>query len=296
MVEEEQKENSVWQGLWLNLSLLFKHCPPGSQFGQTTQAASAAFSPLRGLIVAIIVLIPIMLIGSIPRVDTHYFRLLIPFIYWGLMEKITHKRRLQAFCKCCEAINDPDKAARIMHNPGNVPLTAAGGASLVLLLGGKLMVLYLLVVKHVISSESAGQLQFIMLLCAIPVLAELGPVLLLAGDQKPVHGPELKPSEPAKPKPMWPVAVAAVLAVPMCAALWFLASPNSLIMPLSLILIMVFYWKRMADSVLGGANETVAWACYETCEVAATLGLLIVYQVPLQLAIEQLKGMFSFIL
>ncbi len=296
MSEKEQKVNSVWQGLWLSMSLLFKHCPPGSQFSLNTRAAAAALSPLRGLIVAVIVLIPIMMIGAVPRVDTWFFRLLIPFIYWGLTEKITHKRRLQAFCKCCEASNDPDKAARIMHNPGNVPLTAAGGASLVLLLGGKLMILYLLVAKNVISGESVGQLQFFMLLCAIPVLAELGPVLLLAGDQKPEHGSDGELVKPAKRKPLWPVIVAALLAVPMCAALWFLASPNSLIMPLSLILIMVFYWKRKADSVFGGASETVAWACYETCEVAAALGLLIVYQVPLQLAIEQLKGLLSSIL
>ncbi len=295
MIEEEQKENSVWQGLWLSMSLLFKHCPPGSQFSQNSRAAAAAFSPLRGLVIAVMVLIPILIISAIPRVDTFYFRLLIPFIYWGLMEKFTFKRRLQAFCKCCEASNDPDKAARIMHNPGNVSLTAAGGASLVLLLGGKLMILYLLVAKNVMASESYGQLQFIILLCAIPVLAELGPVLLLAGDQKPEHGSDDQPIQPVR-KPLWPVIVAALLTAPMCAVLWFLASPNSLIMPLSLILIMVFYWKRKADSVLCGASETVAWACYETCEVAAALGLLIVYQVPLQLGLEQLKRMLSAIL
>ncbi|MBN2640703.1 MAG: adenosylcobinamide-GDP ribazoletransferase [Victivallales bacterium] len=284
------KTNSLWQGIWLCMSLMFKNHPSEDSFSDGSRNVALAFFPVRGIVIGLVAVIPFVIIGHVSRVDVFYLQLLVPFIYWGVIEKLTSHRRLYDFCKCSEAAADPDHAERIMHTSGHVPMTAAGAAGLITLAGGKLIVLYLLVTKNVISSENPNDFQFIIMLCSIPVLAEFGCAILASGDDK------FDAEAEVNSKPFWPLMVAFLFTLPAGLALWLLASPNSLIMPLSLVLVMVFYWKRKADTVLGGTSAPVRHACYETCELAAAIGMLIVFQMPLRQAVQNIRELLPFTL
>lgn len=237
------------------------------------RAVAAALMPLRGALIAVMALIPFVIVSMSARLDVFYFQLMIPFIFWGMMEHLTRKRRLHDFVRCCDAAAHPDHVKELMSSGSRVTPGVDGITALVMLVCAKLMILYLLAAKHLIASDNLSDIQFLLMLVCIPVFAEFGSVLLLCGDRHPDQSHPRLPTRSA--------VFAALLTLPFAAAMWFLASPNTLIMPMSMVLIMVFYWKKRADSSLREAPaDSISGACYESCEVAAAFGMLIVHQDP----------------
>jgi len=245
--------------------------PETSAFTREDVQIGLALAPLRGYAVGMMVILPFMFLLSVKQLDAMYTRMLLPLLFCVIIEKVTHLRRINDYCRCADAIHSPSRAIRIMHSSGAPGLTPSGFISTFFLLAGKLLVLYLLGTKFFLTGlKSDHQLLFDLglMLVAIPVFAETGMVLLLTGDSR-------NRSAQAR-EGMWPLLVAAVLALPVVVLLVLRGSINEAIVPISLVMFAVFYWKHQADAHLGGPDLRSGAACYESAELAAMLGFLVI--------------------
>ncbi len=271
---------NLWFGIVYCFSPLIRKEIPESHFTAQQRQVGIAFSPLRGIICAVAVLIPFFfLTQAVKRLDTNSTQLLLPLLFCLIIERLTHLRRINAFCRCVEAASAPAKAAQIMQTNGPIPLTANGIFMMFFLLGAKLLVLYILVTKVLVGGMKADSellVDFALMITAIPVFAELGSVLLLTGDGN-TGNAVVKGTPPEKDfKALLPLLAAVLLTLPLAVLIWLRLSQNAVILPGALVMFMVFYWKHHVDKSIGKLDRQVGWACYESCELAAMTGLLIV--------------------
>lgn len=267
---------------------LFRAAPLPERF-RTEKVAEAEvlFWPLRSMVAAIIAITPLLIAFYSPRLDNFYAALLMSFLYWLILEKLSHMRRPAAFCRTCEKLAErPGSAVDLSDDDDDRrPVTVGAAARLVILYAAKVAALYIFCAKYLLtgtgqSSETAAAIRLfylkylrlsdshfmlLLFLLTIPVLVEAGAVLLYCGDA---------PNQQHKsPLLLLPGLLAAGAAGALLA---IMAGPNAIIMPTALVIIMVFYWKKQADHHLGGLNAATIDAYRETAELAVVAGLVLI--------------------
>ncbi|MDD3117566.1 MAG: hypothetical protein PHQ27_00155 [Victivallales bacterium] len=268
------------------MALFLRHPGVETDYSRTERWIGLALSPLRGLVNAALVLVPFLfLITSVRNLDPVYTQVLFPLMFCLIIEKATHWRRIDAFCRCTEAVCHPERAARIMSTRDAVVPSPQGMCITFFLLAAKLLVLYMMIAKFLvggIKTDAELLCDFGLLVAAVTMLAETGSVLLLCGDEacgNDVGGNMTTVGSGTPPMSFraWlPLAAAVILTLPVVMLLWTRLSPQAVIMPAALVLLTVFLWKHKADRTIGRISLPVAWACYESSELAAMIGLLIV--------------------
>ena len=254
----------------------FFKCPrKESEFRPAEIRVGLALSPLRGLVGAALVLTPFLfLITTVKNLDPIYTQMLFPLLFCVILERMVHLRRISAFCRCVEAINQPEHAAQIMQTKGEVPMTPTCMFTSFFILAAKLMVLYMLVAKFLVTGMKTDDellIDFALVIIAIPMFAETGAVLLFSGDEAGGGKAPLKGL-----RALLPLLTALLLTLPVAVLIWVRISQNTVILSAALVMFMVFLWKHQADRHIGKINVPVAWACYECGELAAMIGILIV--------------------
>jgi len=268
---------NLWFGIIYCFSLFLKKAPSEHDFSPAQVKVAMAISPIRGLICAAMVLIPFFLLTqTVKNLDTNSTQLLLPLLFCVIIERMTNLHRINAFCRCVEAIYAPEKAAQLMQTKGPIPMTPNGLFLTFFLLAAKLLVLYILVTKFlVVGMKSDEQLliDFALIITVIPVFAETGTVLLLTGDSGSHNAAQPQHKDIMS---LLPLFIAILLSLPLAALLWLRIAQNAVILPIALVMFMVFFWKHKADKNIGRVSQQVGWACYESCELAAMIGILIV--------------------
>lgn len=228
---------------------------------------SFAFHPFCGVILGSIAAAPTVIVWKfLPAAATLMF--LSVFYYMAILEWITRFLHFDGFCDCCDSFTSmsatPERRLEIMKDPHAGP--AAIGAAGILLIG-KTMTLYLLIVKGFIIADDMPRT--IAMLISIPAAARLSMLCLAAIGRYP-----RKDGCAARIVGKVPIGTLLLSVIPLI-PLVLAVKPLSAAIAFLLCAFSVFYWKIKADAKIGGVTGDVLGACCESSELAAAIGFLL---------------------
>lgn len=227
---------------------------------------SFAFYPLCGAALGLLASAPVAIMWKLPAAES--LMLLSVFYYLAFMEWATRFLHFDGFCDCCDAFSampaGKERRLEIMKDP-HVGSAAVGAAGLLLL--GKALTIYLLLVKGIIALDNFPKT--ILMLIAIPAAARLATICLAAIGRYPRENGTAAKMIGKVPIPALLLGAATLL--PLVALL----GPRCAALPFLLCAFTMLYWKIKADAKIGGVTGDVLGACVESCELAAAIGMLL---------------------
>ena len=252
-------------GFLLALSFLTRiPVNPGRNFTTADWNWAAVFFPFCGYVIGVAATIPLYLIIVLTRSSTvlDMYLLTVPVWYLIVSAWMSRMLHLDGFCDCCDAFtavrSTPEQRLEIMKDPHP---GAGGVGGTVLLLFGKGLFLFLIVMKFYFNSDKYLLIfaSFIM----IPVLARFAMLVLAATGKYPR---ETGAGAGLIGKLLFPAVIGGVLfLLPM----YWLFEPAVLLSQLCVLGLVVVYWRNRSTVLLGGVTGDVLGACCESAELAA---------------------------
>jgi len=227
---------------------------------------SFAFYPIIGIILGLIAAAPMAIAAKLQSAET--LLLLCAFYYLAISEWLTRFLHLDGFCDCCDAFSamasTKEERLKIMKDP-HLGSSAAGAVAI--LLFGKGILIYLLLLKGIIYFDNWLRVAFILI--AIPALSRFAMLLLASMGRYPRESGTAMHVIGKVPAP------ALLFAAISLAPLALLTGPRAFLVATMLCAFSLLYWKTKGDSKIGGVTGDVLGACQETSELAAATGFLL---------------------
>ncbi len=259
---------------------------------------STAYFPLCGYILAFLAAVPYMLLCGFSDVLGYFTHnqlavlavtLIGDFLFVAGMAWMTGLLHIDGFCDACDAFSSmsatKEDRLKIMKDPHP---GAAAVAYLILLLVGKLIIIFLLIFtaeKHVwqmfYNKYQEGMVDHVGLLkvalAVIPlaflaasvVIARFAMVVLAAISRYPRESGT--GAVIVGKVPVMSLVIALIWLLPF----GFLIPWRNLLVAFILAFLVMIYWKFRADRLLGGVTGDILGACCESAELAVAIGIII---------------------
>lgn len=270
-----KKKSFFLKILFLALSFLTRIPVKADTSNESAWKWSGAAFPLCGYILGGIAMLPYALLCFLnryfnsdiaPFVGINFaINILGTFFYTVLLAWMTRMFHLDGFCDTCDAFAAMNASAetrlKIMKDPHP---GAAGVSGLILLLTGKMIVIYLL-----LESFALSFLFLSAVLVSVPAIARFVMLCLAAVSHYPRESGTA--ANFIGKIPRYVVITALITLLPIA----LIIPCRHLVLPSVFTIFVLFYWKIKAKQMLGGVTGDVLGACCETAEIAVALGLLL---------------------